>query len=140
MSLILSCDSGYNAIDNVEFKQRESGCLAVSVTRTKADADIFLSKQDVERLYEYLGKHLGKKEESSVKAKIASIEDIHQFLEMDFECTVGVMDSLSTSYDSNDHELHVTVRSSDTSSSIYLNAEDALTLANNIIKAFGGRQ
>ena len=136
MSLVLKCD--YRGIDNVRFSRRATQGLVVGVTRTNEDSNILLSDKDVERLYEYLGEHLGKKEESSVKANIKSVEGAEEILDMKFRCTSDPSDTLETSFDSNDEELYIRTEMDDEVTAIYLSSEDALTLANNIIKAFGG--
>lgn len=140
MSLVLNCD--FKGIDNVRFSRRATLGLVLGVTRTNEDNNILLSDKDVERLYEYigeyLGKHLGKKEESSVKANMKNVEEVSELLTMKFKCTSDPMDTFETSFDENDEELYIHVKNADDVAAIYLSSEDALTLANNIIKAFGG--
>lgn len=127
--------------DSVRFGTASvEGNLIVDVTRDVESDNIILSKQDVERLYEYLGKHLGKKEESSVKANMKNVEEVSELLTMKFKCTSDPMDTFETIFDENDEELYIHVKNVDDVAAIYLSSEDALTLANNIIKAFGGSQ
>lgn len=135
MDLRLGC--GVSS-DNVRFAAASvEGSILIDVTRNIESDNIILLKQDVERLYEYLGEHLGKKEESSLKANSKSLDEVSEILTMKFKCTSDPMDTFETSFDENDEELYIHVKNVDIGAAIYLSFEDTLTLANNIIKAFG---
>lgn len=137
MNLRLNCD--FRGLDNVRFSRRAIGGLVVGVTRTNEDSNILLSDKDVERLYGYLGEYLGKDKESVLEVSTKSVEEAMELIEMSFNCTFDPTDTLTTRLNYEDEEVYIKVNAY-YNSSVYLSSEDALTLANNIIKAFGGRQ
>lgn len=140
MDLKLNCD--YNGFDNVRFSRRGTRGLVVAVSRSEEDSNILLSDNDVERLYEYLGEHLGKDKESVPEVSTKSTEEVAELLEMSFNCNSEPSDTLYTHFDNVDEELYIKVYNNrawgDNEADVYLSSEDALTMAKNIIKAFEG--
>ena len=136
MDLKLNCESG-RGIDNVRFAPRneEKGIL-VDVTREYEYESILLGDKDVERLYEYLGERLGKDKESVPEVSIKSTEDKSELLNMSFRCVSDPYDVLDTSLDETDIELYMRIKNDEEVAALYLSSEDALTMAENIIKAF----
>lgn len=123
--------------DNVRFGYREiSDGILVDVTRHDEDDVILLSDNDVERLYEYLGEHLGKDKERVPEVYTKSTEEVSELLNMSFRCTSDPIDTFGTSFDEIDEELYINVKNDDKTSAIFLSSADALTMAKNIIKAF----
>lgn len=141
MDLELKCEiSGYG--DNVRFGYRTiSDGILVDVTRRDEDDVILLEDIDVERLYEYLGEYLGKGKESVTEVPIKSTEEVSDLLEMSFNCTSELSDTLYTHFDYEDKELYIKVNNShswdENEADVYLSSEDALTMAENIMLAFG---
>ena len=137
MDLELKCEFG-RGIDNVRFAPRSlSEGIIVDVTREDESENILLGDKDVERLYEYIGEYLGKDTESVPEVSTKSIDKVSDLLSMKFRCTTDPCDTFETSFDSCDEELYINVKNEDEVSTIYLSSDDALTMAENIIKAFG---
>ena len=134
MDLELKCD--LDEFENVRFSRRGTRGLVVAVKRSSEDSNILLSDKDVERLYEYLGEHLGKDKESVYEVSNNTIADKSELLNMSFRCTSDPYDVLTTSLDETDIELYMNIKNDEDGAAVYLSSEDALTMAKNIIKAF----
>ena len=138
MDLELKCS--LDEFENVRFSRRGTRGLVVAVKRSNEDSNILLSDKDVERLYEYLGEYIGKDKESVPEVSTKSTEEAPELLEMSFNCTSKLSDTLYAHIEHEDNEVYIEVENNradgDDIADVYLSSEDALTMAKNIIKAF----
>ena len=137
MDLELKCELG-RGNDNVRFAPRslEKGII-VDVTRDYEAENILLGDKDVERLYKYLGEHLGKDKQSVPEKPSLNLDEASSELQHNFYCATDDGSRLATGYDKYDNQLTLELTEDYHTTYICLKAEDAMKLSESITKVFG---
>lgn len=137
MDLELKCEVRQFG-DNVRFAPRNLGKgILVDVTREYESENILLGDNDVERLYDYLGEHLGKDKESVPKKPSLSKDEASSELQHNFYCATNDGSHLATGYDKSDNQLTLELTEDYHTTYIYLDSVDAMKLSESITKVFG---